>query len=115
MRNLKKGLVSLLAVAILVVSIAGSAFAASSPTWGKKQTASNGTYWYKISSNYAVKKAAASKAVKADTVRATITAKGKTYKVTRIGANAYKGCSKLKTIRIKSATATQVMKTAFKV
>ena len=114
MRNLKKGLVSLLAVAILVVSIAGSAFAASSPVWGVKKGKVTGTYWYRISSNYAVKKAPKSKTVKTDVVNATVTAKGKTYKVTKLGANLYSKCTKLNKIKIKSTNLTQVNKAAFK-
>ena len=116
MRRLRKSFILLLTVACLVATMFTSAFAASSPTWGvkAKDSKGTGTYWAKsTSSKIAVKKKTASKKTKVDTVSAKVTLNGKTYKVTNIGKNTYKGCTKLTQININSKYLTYVNKLAF--
>lgn len=54
------------------------------------------------------------KSIKTKTVPNTVSKKGKTYKVTTISKYAFKGCKKLKTIKVKSKYLRTVQKGAFK-
>ncbi len=86
---------------------------------GKKYTDKNSKLVYQVTKSSKTKGevtiyGVSSKNITKATIPATIKIQGYTYKVTAISKNAFKGCSKLKTITVKSNNITSVGKDAFK-
>lgn len=82
----------------------------------KKATtsATKGKVVYAISGKYAVVKKCTSKKVKSVTILNKVKIGKKTYTVTSIAKNAFKGCKKLKKVTIKAAKLKSIGKNAFK-
>lgn len=114
MRNLKKVIASLIAVAVLAALGTASVFAAT-------QSVKKGDYVNGKTGKYtATSKTTASwvmtskqkKSAKTVTIAKTATIKGQKLKVTLIGSKAIKGAKKLKTIKINANV--KISKSAFK-
>ena len=69
---------------------------------------------YAISGKYAVVKKCTSKKVKSVTILNKVKIDKKTYTVTSIAKNAFKGCKKLKRVTIKAIKLKSIGKNAFK-
>lgn len=77
-------------------------------------SATKGKVVYAISGKYAVVKKCTSKKVKSVTILNKVKIGKKTYTVTSIAKNAFKGCKKLKKVTIKAAKLKSIGKNAFK-
>jgi hypothetical protein len=69
---------------------------------------------YKINGKTATVQKASSKKIKSAVIAAKVKIGGKTYKVTSISANAFKGCRKLAKVTIKSTSLKSIGRNAFK-
>ena len=77
-------------------------------------SATKGKVVYAISGKYAVVKKCTSKKVKSVTILNKVKIDKKTYTVTSIAKNAFKGCKKLKRVTIKAIKLKSIGKNAFK-
>lgn len=77
-------------------------------------SATKGKVVYAISGKYAVVKKCTSKKVKSVTILNKVKIGKKTYTVTSIAKNAFKGCKKLKKVTIKATKLKSIRKNAFK-
>lgn len=114
--KLKKIFTVFMAVTVMMAFTVGTGFAATSSNTSGKTSDTKGTMKcevgvYKYSAKAGKKTGTATlikikksqqKKIKTKTIYATCKYKGKTYKTTKVAAGAFKGCTKLKTLKFKT-------------
>ena len=117
-KSMRRALAILLAAALMLVSSFSVVFAATSPTSGN--TAKDGTKQGPVGEYKMSKKGTCTlinvikKNTKTKTIFAYIKKGGVKYKTVGIAKNAFKGCKKLRTIKVKATKPLTVKKGAFK-
>lgn len=84
------------------------------PTSGQVKGSTNGDYYCDVTKKTATLTSVYKKSIKTKTVTSYVTKDGVKCKVTKIKAKAFKGCKKLKTIKVKGTYLKTVDKKAFK-